>query len=58
MDNKKEELSEKAKDFFDSIEFIPNEEVNNMNLMESCLYLEKLNMLDKLSNSNVGDNNE
>ena len=39
-------------------ELIPNEEVNNMNLMESCLYLEKLNMLDKLSNSNVGDNNE
>ena len=40
-----------------SIEFISQEDVNNMNFFEACLYLEKLNILDELT-SNGGEKNE
>lgn len=50
-------LAVEIKDFFDNIEFFSSEDVEKMNFYEACLYLEKLNVLDNLTN-NGGNNNE
>jgi len=52
----KKELPKEVSDFFDNMELLSDEEIDNLNFYEACLYLEKLNYLDELTSSEENDN--
>ncbi len=50
MDENKEKIPQEVVDFFDNMELLSDEDIDNMNFFEACYYLEKLNMLDEMTN--------
>jgi hypothetical protein len=57
MDENRVKDEQEVADFFDNLELLSDEDVENMNFFEACYYLEKLNMLDEIT-SGGGDQNE
>ena len=57
MDKKENNINEQTKEYLDSIKFISEEEIENLDFYETCLYLEKLNVLDNATKGS-GDNDE
>ncbi len=50
MDENRVKDEQEVADFFDNLELLSDEDVENMNFFEACYYLEKLNMLDEMTN--------
>ena len=57
MNNKITEASGEIKKYFDNLPLIDEKDIKDFNFFESCLYLEKLNLLDNLT-SREGEDNE
>lgn len=57
MDENKEQVPQEVVDYFDNMELLSDEDIDNMNFFEACYYLEKLNMLDEMTGGE-GNNNE
>jgi hypothetical protein len=57
MDEKINEASGEIKKYFDNLPLIDEKDIKDFNFFESCLYLEKLNLLDSLT-SREGEDNE
>ena len=57
MDDMINKASGEIKKYFDNLSLIEEEDIKDFNFFESCLYLEKLNLLDSLT-SKEGEDNE
>ena len=57
MDDMINKASGEIKRYFDNLSLIEEEDIKDFNFFESCLYLEKLNLLDSLT-SKEGEDNE
>lgn len=57
MEEKINEASGEIKKYFDNLPLIDKKDIEEFNFFESCLYLEKLNLLDSLT-SREGEDNE
>lgn len=47
---------EEVDDYFNNMELLSDEEIDKLNFYEACLYLEKLNFLDKLTEGEEKEN--